>query len=347
MTTSMAGGRNRPDPTHLTDRQQFSQALTELRERSGLTIRDVASSTGIPPATVGDYFAGRSLPPTRMRWVLDEILRQCGITDQAAVDDWQCTLSRLRRRSAADVDEPYRGLAPFESRHARHFHGRDSIIRELLARSRDPIQVLAESSGAGLSSLLRAGVLAGARRHDRWLPIGLAPGRNPCRELADQLCATLGLPTDPVDHAVHARPDLLPDLVRRALPTAHTRLVLVVDHHDDSVAFQRAINILGSHPVAGLVCGARSAGSGAVVRLPPMTADELHAVITGPALDVGVRMTTEVVDLIMRDLADRPVELALLSQLLLRLWRSRTRSGIGTAQYRASGGLPGVAARLS
>jgi transcriptional regulator with XRE-family HTH domain len=94
------------DPDGIQDRYHFGRALTELRERAGLTVRDIAKLVGIPPATAGDYFAGRSLPPARMSNVLAGILRACGITDPSSVRGWQHTLIRLRHATRTNNQSP-------------------------------------------------------------------------------------------------------------------------------------------------------------------------------------------------------------------------------------------------
>ena len=94
------------DPDGIHDRHHFAKALTELRERAGFTIRDIAKQVGIPPATAGDYFAGRSLPPARMSGVLAGILRACGITDPSSMHGWQRTLVRVRHATRTNEQSP-------------------------------------------------------------------------------------------------------------------------------------------------------------------------------------------------------------------------------------------------
>lgn len=358
MTSHLVDIGRDPDPCQVGDRQEFGRALTELRERAGFTVRDIAAAVRIPPATAGDYFAGRSLPPVRMAWVLDAILRTCGVTDPAGVENWRRALSRLRRGSGAG-EPPYLGLAPYEARHARWFHGRGTLVRALVARldtAPGPL-VVTGASGAGKSSVLRAGLLGTVERH-RWQPVLLTPGRNPCRALADNLCATLGLPADVVDHAVHARPHLLPDLVR---PAGGRTLLVVVDQfeeiwtqcHDDHVrrTFRKALNAL-TLPAAQIVLGVRSDYRAAVhgdcfVDIGPLNGSELRDVITRPARSAGVRVAPELVDELRRDLGSGPDTLPLLSHILLGLWHRRAGGGIGVAHHRASGGVSGVVAALA
>ncbi len=58
-----------PAPSCIRTRQDFGRELTKLREQAGLTVRQVASKAGPLSAhsTIGDWFAGRSLPSPTSR----------------------------------------------------------------------------------------------------------------------------------------------------------------------------------------------------------------------------------------------------------------------------------------
>ena len=43
-----------PDPGRINSQQDFGRELTLARQQAGLTIRDVAKTSGIPVSTVGD-----------------------------------------------------------------------------------------------------------------------------------------------------------------------------------------------------------------------------------------------------------------------------------------------------
>jgi len=98
-----------PDPGRITGLQDFGRELSLARQQAGLTIREVARASGIPASTVGDYFAGRHLPPVRPPGLLARVLAACGITDPGQVDRWQEALHRIRRRPGRP---PARGRAP-------------------------------------------------------------------------------------------------------------------------------------------------------------------------------------------------------------------------------------------
>jgi len=84
-------------PGRITGLQDFGRELSLARQQAGLTIREVARASGIPASTVGDYFAGRHLPPVRQPELLTRVLAACGVTDPEQADRWQEALTRIRR----------------------------------------------------------------------------------------------------------------------------------------------------------------------------------------------------------------------------------------------------------
>jgi WD40 repeat protein len=125
------------------------------------------------------------------------------------------------------VDSPYRGLNTFEERDAPFFFGREAAATQVLARMSRQIDgsgllVVSGVSGAGKSSLLRAGVLPRLRliglvsiAHARsWPCLLFTPARAPLDELAvrvarlagaDAAEVRRGLDADPAGFALTAR----------------------------------------------------------------------------------------------------------------------------------------------
>ncbi|MFF5181823.1 helix-turn-helix domain-containing protein [Micromonospora sp. NPDC000316] len=197
-------------------RQQFAEALTQLRERAGLTIRDVAKAAGIPYSTVGGYMSGRHLPPVSDVHALAAILRPCGVAESAEVERWRLALSRVRRLPGprpAGTPAPYKGLSSYEPGDSEWFFGREELTATVVdvlagrwATGSGPVAVLGPS-GCGKSSLLRAGVTpllragglhaAAAPREDKpstgatqpWNVLLFTPGKNPMNAFATALAA--------------------------------------------------------------------------------------------------------------------------------------------------------------
>jgi transcriptional regulator with XRE-family HTH domain len=155
-----------PDPGRITSQTDFGRELTLARQQAGLTIRDVAKASGIPVSTVGDYFAGRHLPPARQPELLPSILTACQITEAEQVARWLDALNRVRRAPGRPPASPapYRGLASFQPEDAAWFFGREELVLHLVRLATGPGApglplAVVGPSGSGKSSLLRAGLV--------------------------------------------------------------------------------------------------------------------------------------------------------------------------------------------
>ena len=126
-------------------------------------------------------------------------------------------------RSAA----PYPGLASFQATDARYFHGRETLVAELLGRLSEqlvggPPLVVVGVSGVGKSSLLRAGVLPaiatgglGPGSGD-WPWLIMTPGAAPLAELTGRTAALAGADPAASLAAVRDAPAAFGDLAARA-----------------------------------------------------------------------------------------------------------------------------------
>jgi hypothetical protein len=163
------------------------------------------------------------------------------------------------------IDSPYRGLSAFEERDAAFFFGREEAATQLLERmSRlsggSGLLVVSGVSGAGKSSLLRAGVLprirgaglASVPDSASWPCLVCTPTRAPLDELAlrvamlagaDASAVRRGLDSDPGGFALTARqaalaPPPVPGggpqgpAARQHRPPGQQRLLLVVDQFE-------------------------------------------------------------------------------------------------------------------
>ena len=124
---------------------------------------------------------------------------------QAALDTLARQLSELALEDRGGFAwdsrrSPYPGLLCFEQEDAAIYFGRDSEIRELIERLQvlrihgiGRLLVLLGCSGAGKSSLLRAGLLPRLARSGRhWLHLPpFRPGSKPCKALAQALAEAL------------------------------------------------------------------------------------------------------------------------------------------------------------
>jgi len=76
----------------------------------------------------------------------------------------------------------------------------------------------------------------------------------------------------------------------------------------------------------------------ALLRVTPLNAAELRAVIERPAALVGLKFEAGVVDALVQDVLGEPAALPLLQFTLLKLWERRERNRITWANYKALGG---------
>jgi WD40 repeat protein len=331
---------------------EFGRALQALRDRSGLTIRDVARLADGPVSSIGDYFSGRHLPQDRD--LLARILGACGEHDPARITRWKLALARVRRSPRRRDAAPYRGLAPFEAADAEWFFGREDVTAVLWSRATDPPGLpllLMGPSGAGKSSVLRAGLvprlaarggepvavydltvtgvaeLAGALRAltaDSGRPPRAHGGRQAV--IVDQFEVIFTLCDDEEE-----RSELIRGLCELAL---HDLVVLVLraDFYDQAIRYP----------------GLRQALQDRHVVLGPMTADQVRSAVVEPARLAQANVDEGLVALLLADLAPasgggeaayEPGALPLLSHTMLATWQHSRGELLTVADYLASGGI--------
>lgn len=357
------------DPSRISTRQDFAAELTLLRERAGLTVRDVATELGIPASTIGGYFGGRHLPPVRLSYLLTQILSVCGVYDAAEIERWLAALARVRRapgRRPADAPIPYRGLKSFQPEDADWFYGRQRLTDILVLNLREiadrgGLLAVVGPSGSGKSSLLRAGLVPALRSgalnipcSHNWPLILLTPGAQPMRELEQRMTAVTG---DDHGHVV-----IVVDQFEEIFTTCQDeqeRLAFITALSEAGDSRLAALAVLGLradfYPHAlrypQLVCALQSRQ----VLVGPMTEEELRSAITGPARKAGLEIEDGLVEVLLRDLAPAtdhhtppaahdPGTLPLLSHALLTAWKLSRGGRLTVADYRRSGGIHGAVA---
>jgi WD40 repeat protein/transcriptional regulator with XRE-family HTH domain len=328
-----------PDPERIISQQDFGRELTLVRQRAGLTVRQVAKACGIPASTAGDYFAGRHLPPASQPELLPQILSACGITDPAQAGRWQEALNRIRRargRRPARGPAPYRGLASFQPEDTAWFFGREELalhLARLAAGTGAPGLPLAVvgPSGSGKTSLLQAGLVPRLRAGSPARPAGrpvvlITPGEEPLATLAGAMA-----PLIPHDQGGPEDPALAAELLREA-PDRYARLIsrgaespaIIVDQFEEAFAapggetgrqeFVTAVSALSAATL--VVIGLRADFYGHALRHPqlaralqerqivvsPMSASQLRRVIVEPARKAGLDIEDGLVEVLLTDM---------------------------------------------
>ncbi|MGW4062788.1 nSTAND1 domain-containing NTPase [Amycolatopsis sp. NPDC004747] len=368
-----------PDGDALT---RFAVDLRRLRQAAGTpTYRDLARRAHYAAGTLSDAAGGRKLPTLAVTLAY---VKACGGDAEEWERRWHAVAAEADPPAPAEADGtecPYVGLAAFQPEDADRFFGRDGAI-EALARQVAARRLVAVfgASGAGKSSLLRAGLLPAARTGalgdgNPWPAVLLTPGAHPLEECAIRFARLTGSTPGRLKAEFAAEPRNLHLIVRQVVDAhpAGVDLLLVVDQFEEvftqctddgeRAAFLRAV--LAATQEDGSRCrvvlGIRTdfythcaqqrdladAIEGAQQLLGPMRPDELRAAVTGPAARAGLIVENALMDRIVADTTGRPGSLPLLSHALLETWRRRHGHALTLSGYEKAGGIHGAIARTA
>ena len=233
---------------------------------------------------------------------------------------------------------PYRGLESFRSEDAPWFFGRaeliDTVVAALRRRAgRGPLVVVG-ASGAGKSSLLRAGVMA-ALTVDGAMPALLTPGDRPLATLSEVGAGAALLVVDQFEEVFGPAVD----------EAERTEFVNALCALDMPVAIALRADFYGrALEYAEL---ARAAQEAQVV-VGPMSDADLRSAVAEPARKAGVTIDDGLVEVLLAD-AHRSGAgaglLPLLSHALLATWRRGQGVRMTVADYREVGGIAGGVAQ--
>jgi transcriptional regulator with XRE-family HTH domain len=232
----------------------FGGLLRRLRDDAGLTQDELAEAAGVSQRAISDLERGinrtarkdtalllaaalgltgpaRDLFVTAARGQAPatELLAAARAETPGSLTGRQAGLAWLLR---AVTDSPYRGLAAFEEQDAAFFFGRETATTQVLERMARYLDgtgllVVSGASGAGKSSLLRAGVLPRIREAglgsapgaESWACLLLTPTHAPLDELALRVALLAGADAAAVRRPPHSRTFHS----RRILPLCHLR----------------------------------------------------------------------------------------------------------------------------
>ena len=271
---------------------------------------------------------------------------------------------------------PYKGLRSFREADAPDFFGRDALVDRLI-RALDTgshLVALVGPSGSGKSSAIAAGLIPRLREgavpgSDGWVIAQMVPGTNPLAEVEAVVAAAAGVPTG---LATLLDAEAAPEgasIPLRMMPEG-SRVLLVIDQFEelftitDEVARRRFLDSIAravSEPDTQITVLLSLRADYydrpllhpefAKVFIPgvenalPMTANELEAVVVGPAERGGVAVEPPLLAELVADAADRPGTLPLLEFALTELFDQRTQAALTLDGYRALGGIRGVLSR--
>ncbi|MFD0374269.1 trypsin-like peptidase domain-containing protein [Streptomyces sp. NPDC127112] len=273
---------------------------------------------------------------------------------------------------------PYRGLEPFTAEDAEWFEGRGDAVRQVLANlaAQQRVTLLLGPSGSGKSSLVQAGVLPALADgelpgSDRWLPILARPRQDLLTEL--ERAGLAGAATAGITEAVTRK---------LAAEPGHQRVVLVIDQYEELLAepltpreqerrltatdqITAAITSRAELYVimimrddfypqqAALAPRLLEAAMPGLLNIPStLSQDDLHAIVTQPALKAGAHFEPGLPERIIGDvLAGTPdgattrrapvTVLPMLELTLSQLWQRRREGFLTHDAYRRIGGVAG------
>lgn len=265
-------------------------------------------------------------------------------------------------------------MRSFEARDAGRFYGREQALTDVLvslsrqSEGSGPLVVVG-ASGAGKSSLLRAGVLPLLDSSEaRWPQVITSPGHDPLGALAARLAPLARADAGELAHWLRTRPADFGKLCRQIAHQhggEHSRLVIAVDQFEELFTSEPARRQAGAFAVALasawpalVVLTVRADFMEPCIRLDPLKpafanpfllgplgVAELSRVITEPARAAGLRIEDGLTDRLITDLGARddtgydPGSLPRLAHALRQTWQNGSGEELTLRAYQATGGI--------
>ncbi|BAZ08295.1 WD-40 repeat protein [Calothrix sp. NIES-4071] len=266
---------------------------------------------------------------------------------------------------------PYLGLRAFSEEDAQYFYGRESLIQNLISHiTTQSFLAVVGASGSGKSSVVQAGLIAQLRLgkqlpgSEKWLIKSIRPGARPLQLLARlsdnnanvlegllyqgvegfvywlRSCpATVVLIIDQFEELFTLAPDSDREeflkLVLGALQYASDKFKLVITLRADFMA-----------PCLEIPTLAQLLQSSSVLVSPSLSDDDYRNVIIKPAEQVGLKVQTGLVEVLLQELSHSASDLPLLEFVLEQLWEKRIDGELTLAVYQQHlGGIAGALER--
>ncbi|KRV49101.1 hypothetical protein AQ490_21645 [Wenjunlia vitaminophila] len=331
--------------------QRFAFELRALRRQAGgITYRAMAATAGYSVTTLSRAAAGEQLPSLAVTLAY---VRACGGDPGEWEERWRLAEQQDAAGRAAEDDAgtaPYPGLSRFDVADRERFFGRGQLVAELVELvAAGRFTAVFGPSGSGKSSLLRAGLIPALRDGEGTGPPPsvirvCTPGERPASTHAELLVPrdTDGDTCVIVDQFEEVftlcqdaaeRNRFVERLLAAREPGGRLRVVVAVR----ADFYGRC----AEHP--GLAAALREQN----LLVGPMSPAELRDAIVKPAMAGGYTVERALTTRLVREVADEPGGLPLMSHVLLETWRRRRGRTLTEEAYERAGGLHGAIAKTA
>ena len=285
------------------------------------------------------------------------------------------------KRSVLDLGIcPYMGLQAFNEASAEYFYGREALVQKLLNRiNHQSSLAVVGASGSGKSSAIQAGLIAQLRQgkqipgSDRWWLGCFRPGNKPIRALAKLL-------SDSSERKSQAKEQLqiegllyqgVEGFVQWLRTRTEPMVLLVIDQFEELFTLAAAREreqfielILGAVKYAGdrfkIVLTIRADFVASCLEIaelaqilqqqsilvpPYLTKADYRSAIVKPAKQVGLKVESGLVEILLQDLDRSAGDLPLLQFALQQLWERRHNGKLTLKAYRELEGIKGALER--
>ena len=276
---------------------------------------------------------------------------------------------------------PFPGLRPFEEEDAHLFFGRETQVRELLARMDDERFIAVVGlSGSGKSSLVRAGLIPALRRGKlsgagvRWRVAVMRPGGDPFAALAAALNDPGVLGSSATREATLRASSFGLLHAGKEGRKPGQNLLVVVDQFEEIFRLRDDIGQRWNQAVdfvAELLATARDfrpefatyvvltmrsdylgdcaqfsglpeALNRGQYLVPRLAEDDWYRALRKPAEQAGTPLDEQLLQQLMADAGDTTDQLPVLQHLLMRMWDMRDDTRITLDAYKKAGGWAGA-----
>ena len=289
-------------------------------------------------------------------------------------DQREAFLEQKQKVEEQQVVVPYPGLKAFDSARTSYFFGREAVVDRLLeVLEAKEMVVVAGPSGSGKTSLVQAGLVPALQEgalpgSTAWPVIILKADKNPFSQLARafrlQGRASPDLDRRDLENVatkLAAERDFLPEFVDDIAAAAGAdRIVIIVDQVEKlffqdeaegrhfigqllaAVKYKAAVLVLvvRSDQLKPLVAqGPGDQMQAAVVRLGPLTKDEMRRAIVEPVRRMGLTFEPGLVERLLDAVGVMPGSLMFLQYVLKELWDHQQNNRLTHAAYEREGNV--------